>query len=55
MGQSLFQRIRTDYGLSVCDWGNLDRRSRPTKAVELLSSTQFVIHCERMKSLNKKN
>ena len=52
-GRSIVQRIRTDYDLSVYYRGKLDRRPRPTKALEPLSKIQFIIHCERMKSLNQ--
>jgi len=52
-GRSLAQRIRTDCGLSVYDWGTLDRRPRTTMAVEPLNNTKFKIHCERKKSLKQ--
>jgi len=52
-GRSLDQRIRTDCGLSVYDRGTLDRRSRPTKAVEPLINTKFIIHCQRKTSLKQ--
>ena len=52
-GRSLAQRIRTDCSLSMYDRGTLDRRSRPTKAVETFNNTKFIIHCERKKSLKQ--
>ena len=38
-GRSPAQRIRTECGLSVYDRGTLDRRPRPTNAIEPLNDT----------------